>query len=91
MSGGGWDPIAHEDIDEPEKPAKSKPSEPPNKDKPTAIEGTPIPMAMHLFIPPDAIAAICSLAGTQERIASAMEKQTKAIDALVKALSKPAE
>lgn len=79
-----WDPIAHEDIGEPEKaPSKPKPSDPPNKDKPKAIEGTPISMAMHMFIPPDAIAAICSLAGTQERIASAMEKQTKAIDALV--------
>lgn len=86
-----WAPLAHEDSDdEAEKPdakaRKDKPSDPPNKDKPATLDGMPFPMAMAMLIPPDAIAAIMSLAGTQERIASAIDKQTEAMAALTREL-----
>ncbi|HXJ61880.1 MAG TPA: hypothetical protein VNU68_35015 [Verrucomicrobiae bacterium] len=71
MSGGEWDPIAHHDADEP--PAKPA-TKPKPKGKKKSTGGVPAPVGMMLMVPPDFIAAISSLAGTQERIASGIEK-----------------
>lgn len=95
MSEPPWAPVHYEDIHE-EKPAeakkpraKGKPSDPPNKDKPTGVDGVPFAMTLMLAIPPDAIAAIMSLAGTQERIASAIEANTKTMADFIDAIKNP--
>lgn len=95
MSDTPWAPVHYEDIHE-EKPAtakkprgKGKPSDPANKDKPTTVDGVPFAMTLMLAIPPDAIAAIMSLAGTQERIASAIEANTKTMAEFVDAIRTP--
>ena len=80
--GGGWEPIHHEDADESvqdpaTKPRETKPKEP-----------AAIPLTMVMSVPPELIAALSSLAGTMERIATEVAAQGKAILALVEANSR---
>lgn len=76
---GGWTPIHHADADEPAQAPASEPRE----SKPAAT----IPLTLVMSIPPELIAALSSLAGTMERIASEVAAQGRAIQELAEAIS----
>lgn len=87
-----WAPVHHElveDADDQPAQAATKPREP-AKHKETHNSGadSAIPLTLVMGIPPELIAALSSLAGTMERIATSVEAQGKAILELAKAMSK---
>ena len=73
-----------EDAEEPAAQPTSKPREtkPKADTKPDAAQ---VPLTLVMGIPPELIAALSSLAGTMERIATSVEAQGKAIQALAEA------
>lgn len=82
MSGSGWDPVAHEDADEAEaKPAADKK---PSTAKDKADGGVAVPVALSLMLPAEVVKAMMALA-------ESIDRQTKAMDALVKVLGKTSE
>lgn len=83
-----WAPVHHEEADaeEPATQAASKPSE----TKPKAADSS-VPLTLVMGIPPELIAALSSLAGTMERIATEVAAQGKAIQALAEAVAKQGE
>ena len=85
MSGSDpWAPVHHETADDAESAAAPKPREtkPKADTKPDAAQ---VPLTLVMGIPPELIAALSSLAGTMERIATSVEAQGKAIQALAEA------
>jgi hypothetical protein len=81
---GHWSPVHHED-DEPEPtPAAAtapRPETEPKRDEPA--RHTAVPMAMSLLIPPDFIAAISALVGTQAELVKQIDRLTKKIGEMV--------
>lgn len=85
MSGADpWLPVHHEEADHDEqdpKPAK------PRETKPKAADSS-VPLTLVMGIPPELIAALSSLSGTMERIATEVAAQGRAIQMLAAAISK---
>ena len=85
MSGANpWLPVHHETADDDEqdpKPAK------PRETKPKAADSS-VPLTLVMGIPPELIAALSSLSGTMERIATEVAAQGRAIQMLAEAISK---
>lgn len=80
----GWQPVHHEEAEESTsesapKPRDTKPKEP-----------TAVPLVLMMAIPPELIAALSSLSGTMERIASEVAAQGKAIQAFAEAMKQRA-
>ena len=87
--GGGWVPIHHEqaeDADDPVAEPSPATASKPRESKPKPADTT-IPLALVMSVPPELIAALSSLAGTMERVATEVSAQGKAIQALAKAIS----
>lgn len=78
-----WAPVHHEDADDAEPAAAPKPRE--TKPKAATKADAQVPLTLVMGIPPELIAALSSLAGTMERIATSVEAQGKAIQALAEA------
>jgi hypothetical protein len=84
-----WMPVHHEDEDaEPEPAPAPKPRSEPKRDEPKTLQGTPIPMAMSLLIPPDFIAAISALVGTQADLVKQISELTTKIGDLAETMSR---
>ncbi len=83
-----WSPVHHEEADDPTEttPASGKPRDSKLAAEPPPLP-VPIPMAMALMIPPELIAALSSLAGTMERIATEVSAQGMAIQELAAAIA----
>jgi hypothetical protein len=82
-----WTPIHHEEI-EPDPTPAAAPKPKPKSDEPKTLQGTPIPMAMSLLIPPDFIAAISALVGTQADLNKQISDLATKIDGLVEAMGR---
>jgi hypothetical protein len=83
MSGADpWTPVHHEDAEEPAAQPAPKPRADP---KPKA--DTAIPLTLVIAVPPELIAALSTLAGTMERIATEVAAQGKAIQAVAEAIA----
>ncbi len=84
----GWLPVHHEDAPEPD--ANDPVQEPQPAASPRVVkpqEPTPVPLTLVMSIPPELIAAMSSLSGTMERIATEVAAQGKAIRALAEAIA----
>ena len=91
MSDGGWMPVHHEQVEESDEPTPQPPGTAAPKPHPTPKPKDPaanIPLTLVMSIPPELIAALSSLSGTMERIATEVAAQGRAIQMLAEAISK---